>query len=150
LVGVLRWILVIPTGVVCAALGVLSNALGLLAFGFLISLPNSGGWGIVITLVILGPAIGFIIGCLVAAGAAPVMGPAYMAPRGREIVAIVAATLFIGLVVIGTVMNIGSGTSLLIAIGNAVFNVAGAIYGASEMRKRAAVTPVALGEPVVA
>jgi len=148
-VGVLRWILVVPTGVVCVVLGALSNALGLLALGFLIGLPNSGGWGIVITLVILAPAVSFIIGCVVAAGAIPVMGPAAMAPRNGDVVAIVAATLVIGLVIIGTVQNIASGTTLLIGLANAALNVAGAIYGAREMRTKATLPQLALPAPGV-
>ena len=147
--GVLRWILVIPTGVVCVVLGALSNALGLLALGFLISLPDRGGWGIVITLVLLGPALGFIVGCVVAAGAIPVMGPAAMAPRNGDVVAIVAATLVIGLVIIGTVQNIASGTTLLIGLANAALNVAGAIYGAREMRTKATLPQLALPAPGV-
>lgn len=147
--GVLRWILVVPTGVVCVVLGALSNALGLLALGFLIGLPNSGGWGIVITLVILAPAVSFIIGCVVAAGAIPVMGPAAMAPRNGDVVAIVAATLVIGLVIIGTVQNIASGTTLLIGLANAALNVAGAIYGAREMRTKATLPQLALPAPGV-
>jgi len=148
-VGVLRWILVVPTGVVCVVLGGLSNALGLLALGFLIGLPNQGGWGIVITLVILGPAIGFIVGCLVATGAIPVMGPAAMAPRNAYVVAIVAATLVIGLVVIGTISSIASGTTLWLGLANGALNIAGAIYGARQMRTEAAAPQLALPEPVV-
>jgi hypothetical protein len=148
-VSVLRWILVVPTGVVCVALGALSNALGLLVLGFLIGLPNTGGWGIVITLAILGPAVGIIIGCVVAAGAIPVMGPAAMAPRHGGVVAIVAATLVIALVVIGTVSNIASGTPLWMGVANAALSVAGAIYGAREMRTKAAARQPALPEAVV-
>ena len=102
-----------------------------------------------ITLVLLGPALGFIVGCVVAAGAIPVMGPAAVAPRNRDVVAIVAATLVIGLVIIGTVSNIASGTTLLIALANAALNGAGAIYGAREMRTKAALPQLALPEPGV-
>ena len=72
-----------------------------------------------------------------------------MAPRNRDVVAIVAATFVIGLVVIGTVSNIASGTTLWIGFANAALNVAGAIYGAGEILTKAAAPQAALPEPVV-
>jgi hypothetical protein len=146
--NVLRWILVVPAFVVGVLVGSLSNALGLIVAAFLIGLPERGGWGIVITLVILGPAIGFIIGCLGDTGAIPVIAPAALAPRHGDVVAIIAATLAIALIVIGTLSIVARDGVTWIPVVNAVLNIGGAIYGAVQMRPKPA-SQLALPEPAV-
>jgi hypothetical protein len=147
--NVLRWIFVVPSFAVGVLLGALSNALGLLAAAFLIGLPERGGWGIVITLVILGPALGFIFGCLVAAGAIPVMAPAAVAPRHGDVVAIIAATLAIALIVLGTLSITSRDGLTWIPVVNALLSTGGAIYGAVQMRPKPASPLLAVPEPVL-
>jgi hypothetical protein len=143
-VSVLRWILVVPAAVVGVLLGSLSTMLGILVGGFLIGLPGSGPWGIVLTIIFIAPLVGFIFGCLAAGGAIPVYGAAVVAPRHRGVVSIVAATLVIALTVIGTVSGIARGTTDLPALLVGLITAGGAVYGAVQMRGADAPSQVAV------
>jgi len=118
--------------VVGVAVGQLCNFLGTLVATVMLALPNSGGWGIVLTILFIAPAIGFIFGFFVSGGGIPVGAAALMAPTHRRVVAIVAATLVIAASVVGALLNIANGGANLGGLVMVIANIGGAIYAATQ------------------